>query len=549
MENEATMGQVVPFARSAEYLRRLALKQREQGMHVKALELFRMSLLKAPDDAQTIMEIAETYALMQCPTLSNQALFSLLQNEKVAPECLYGAGCNFYAVQMLDCARDCLVLYLKQRPDGPYAAEAVEIIESIDEELPEESPVEAKINRRIERVLDSMDSGRPELAARQVRRVLSVEKRNGGARALLAFALLKSGDAKGALEAARYAMRCNRGDIRALCALAASLKANGSDDIADIFLAKAARRIENDEDTQLVCQTACEMGAHARVLQMLERLCADMPFADDLLHMLAVASHNVGDPEEAVRIWKLLRRVNPMDSVAEYRLEMAEMHALPGTLPYDRQVPLGETLIRLGRLREWVQEGAGAILDRWRADDTLEKMLRWGLASDEPGVPEAMMGILATIGDSRAKSVLLDMLPDMEAPDERKHEALASLCAMGENGPFYALVGGRLTLVHIAKSEPGAPDPHLQALVETVRRHVAPRSKAEEALIKRLCEIAYRQPGATRAGFCARAVEFAFAGLRGKDVRPAARPVKRRKLERLARSIMKEAIKGEADQL
>lgn len=73
MANE-TMGRVLPFARSAAYLQRLADKQRAQGHLLQALELLRMSRQKEPEMLETTMEMAETYALMRCPALSNRLL-------------------------------------------------------------------------------------------------------------------------------------------------------------------------------------------------------------------------------------------------------------------------------------------------------------------------------------------------------------------------------------------------------------------------------------------------------------------------------------------
>jgi len=543
MEEKAITGQVLPFARSAEYLRRLAVKQREMGKLLPALELLRLSLAKAPEDAQTVMEIAETYAQMQCPTLSNRALFSLLDNDEMAPECFYGAGCNFYAIQMFDCARDCLVLYLQKRPDGAFAPEAVDMIEAIDTTNPETSALEMRINRRIERVLDSMDADKPYLAVRQIRRALALEQRNGGTHALLSFALLAAGDEKGALEAARYAMRLTHDDIRAVCAMAAALMANLSGDAARIFLERAVKRAENDDDLQLVCQTACEMGQHATVYKVLARMEAEAPLSDELLHLLASASINVGEKDNALRCWRLLRRIAPMDSVAEYRLKLAEEGKLATPVSYNRQVPLEETLNRLSRLRAWVQEGAPGLGERWAEDDELEKLLRWGGSCTEAGVPQAMIGVLTTMEDARGRAVLKDMLCDVFTPDTLKHSALAALCVMGMKGPYYALVRGRLTLVHVSKVNPKETDVHLKALMATVKRRLGPITQEEETCVGLLCGLSVSHAVAN-AAVRARVVELAFRRMRGESVSFEERPGKRRKMERYARRLMKEAQNG-----
>jgi len=541
MEREMTMGQVLPFARSAEYLRRLAVRQRELGKPLKALELLRLSLAKAPGDARAMMEMAETYAEMQCPALSNRLLFSLLMDKEIAPECFYGAGCNFYAMQMPESARDCLVLYLQKRPGGPYAPEAVELIESIDKEQEAGGGLETRVNRRIDRVLLSLDVDKPRLAARQIRRAIALEKRNSGTYALQAFALLAARDPKGALEAARFSARLQPTNIRAACAMAAALKANRADSAARAFLGRAVARIESDEDAQLVCQTACEMGEHETVRNVLRRIEAESPYSDELLHLLASASFNAGEPDEAMRCWRLLRRIDPMDTAAEYRLKLAEERRLKAPVPYSRQMPLTETLSCLSRLREWVQEGEASLRRRLAEDDGLEKVLRWGLSSEEAGIPQAMLGVITTMDGPACQAMLRDMLCDADAPDDLKHGALAALCVMGAEGPFYALIHDRLTLVHVSKVEQGGEDPHMDTLASVVARRLGPLSKEEERRVRMLCSLSLKYPGVVGASLRARAVEVAFRRMRGEAVALSIRPSDRRKMDRYVRKIMRGA--------
>ena len=549
MENKATKGQVLPFARSAGYLRRLAVKQRERGKLLQALELLRLSLQKEPENAETLLEMAGTYAKMQCPALSNRALFPLMKNEAVAAECFYGAGCNFYAMRMPAPARDCLVLYLQKQPDGRFSSEAVELIEAIDEMAEEEKQSQSEHSDRIGRALDALDAGKAKLAVRLMRRALSVARKSAGAHALLSFAHLSAGDARAALDSARTALKCDKQDLRALCAMAAALKKSCAGEAADAYLARAIDRMESDEDTQLVCQTACEMGEHACVRSVLKRTEADAPFADELLHLLATACYNAGDTEEAIRRWKLLRRINPMDSVAEYRLKMAEAGRLPAQISYLRQVPLSETLARLGRLRGWVQEGADALRNRFEEDAALESLLRWGLLSAEQGIPQAMIGVLTTLRGPRARDALQDLLCEIGYPDELKHNALAALCLMGVRGPFYALMGDRLTLVHVSRAEMDRQSPRIQSLLRLLRQRLGNLTDSEGQYLEALCRAAASQEGSWPPAFRARAIELAFGLGRGEKRMLPAKPAERRKLERFASRILKEAKGHEMHQL
>ncbi len=539
MANE-TMGRVLPFARSAAYLQRLADKQRAQGHLLQALELLRMSRQKEPEMLETTMEMAETYALMRCPALSNRLLFSLLENDENDAACLYGIGCNFAALGLNACAVDCLALYLHQCRDGEYAAEASELLESLTAET-EESAVgpEARLSLRMERAVGALERGRPRLAARLLRRALALDRRNAGAHALMSFALLGDGRPREALEAARCAVRCCRQDVRAQCAMAASLAALGSMDPARAFLRRAGECMEDDADFSLVCQTARKMGEHETVIRLLTPLENEAPLSDAILHWMASAHYNAGHAGEAVRRWRTLRRIDPMDTVAEYRLRMAEEGALAVPVSYERQVPLEETLSRLSRLRLWVQEGPESLRARWQENTALEPLLRWGLSCPEEGVPGAMMGVLASLGDARARQALRDVLCDPFCLPEEKHNAVAALHLCGETGPFYAEISGRLARIHVARANEAADTARYQALVRAVRARVG--EKAEEAPLQAVCRAVAALPGPMDALFRARAAETALRALWGQPCQLRLARGQWRKIRRCARRILREA--------
>lgn len=543
MNNEA-MGKMVPFMRSPEYLRRLALKQRGQGKPIRALELLRLSQNKALDDAKTKMELAETYATIHCPTLSNQTLSSLFENESFAAESFLCAGRNFLAMRMDDMARDCLMMYLQKKPNGSHAVEAVDLLEMIGHDVPEKISMEERVNARINRVLSSLDNGRPKLAVRQIRRALSLDRHNSGVHAFLSFALLGAGDSKGALTAAKKAMRCSKQDIRALCAMAVSLKAANMQDTGRSFLLRATKRIEDEDDAQVVCQAACEMGEHKSVQTMLKELEQQAPYAVDLLHLLATASYNAGETEEAKRCWRLIYRINPMDSIAKYRLRLAENNELEKEISYARQVPMRETLERLAILRGWMQDGMEALSARWQESDELEALLRWGLSSEEPDIPQAMMGILSMLADKRSEQMLLDLLFDINITNEVKHHALATLCIIGVKGPFFAVINNRLTLVHVSKMQDGGENDYVTSLYETVQKRFDTLTEQDMEQMRALCQIAARQTTPMGEVFRVFGVELAMRRLRGENISFATRLSIHRKLQRYAFRIAQEYKKN-----
>lgn len=540
MENNKAMGHVIPFERSAEYLRRLAARKVSAGKPLAALELLRLSQRKAGGDAPTQFDIALIYAQIHCPQLSNRALFPLFDDEELGPESLYRAGCNFYAMRMEKSARDCLVLYLQKQPDGRFAPDAVDMIEAVDGDERMISAQDFRINRRTNRALSALTDGRPLLAARLIRRVLALEKKNSGAYALLSFALLACDKKEEGLAAARRALRLSGEDIRALCAMAASLKAVGSAEAAKAFLRRAVLSVENEEDGEFVCRTACDMGAHALARDVLRKMEGAMPLSDELLHLLAAVSYNTGNKDEALRCWRLLRRIDPKDMIAEHRLKSAEAGTLELPLSYQREIPQKEVLERLTRLRTLVQEGVGGLNEQWRENELLERLIRWGLCAPQPGIAEAMMGLLTTIQAEGATAPLLDLLPDATIPDDRKRNALAALCLMGAGGPHYAVIGERITLVHVSRAEKGKNDGQAEMLAQHVRRRLGRLTRNEEAMLLPLCRAACAQERGMSAMFRLRGVEMALLYASGKYSHTGAYTEQHRRLMRFARRIIKE---------
>lgn len=413
---DKAMGRLLPFARSAEEVRGLANRQQAHGNPVKAIELLRLSLAKAPEDKDTLLAMAETYASIGCWTLSNSAYFSLIQDEEYAAASFYNLGVNFSTMQVDSLAHDCLVLSIQNDPEGEHVPDAVELLDSIDEAHSITDPLETRIQSRMERVLTAMDAGNAQLATRLVRRVLSIDKHNSGVHSIHSYALLASGDAMGALKAARKAYKLDREDVRALCAMASALHASQSMEASRKYLERALALIEQPDDAQLVCQTACESGQHDVVVTLLQRVEHNVPYSDEVLYPLAVALYNCGETEEALRRWRLMRRIDPMDTVVSYWLDMVEEGNFPGTIPYLRQVPLSEILLRLENLRIWVHEGNDKLKQRWRESDAMEALVRWGLTCGEQGIPQAMCSILTSIGDEKAKGVLCEVLYDINIP-------------------------------------------------------------------------------------------------------------------------------------
>ncbi len=540
MRNEK-MGQLLPFAQSAQALRRFAGKHRAQGNDLQAVELLRLSLQKDANDAETALSLAEAYAAIQCYALSNKILFPLIDDDTVGEACLFGIGCNMMSMGLELCARDCFVMYLQKYPDGASVQEAVEMLESCDEAEEPLSPRQQRVEQRVDRALRALDAERPALAVRFLRRALTLCGRDSGIYALFSFALLALPDPKQALEAAKHAVSIDREDLRARCALAIALYKNGAKNNGVAFLEQAAAAVQDEREAILVCHVACEMDAPQVVLDVLADTLAGAPYSDDVLHLAACAQYNNGNLEEAIRCWKLLRRIDPLDTVAEYRLEAAQQGTLPTKLPYVRQTPLEETLARLSRLRKLVLEGPQAMQEQLEnKEGELEKLLSWALTSDEAGVCATAVSVLMTLSGRRAEALLLSVLCDVDASWTLKHEALAALCVMGVKGPFYVVIDGRMTLVRVSRGQERPSLAHENMLYSVMKQRTGASGEKEKKALRALCRAVLENGAIVGGATRMRTVAAAYALLRQESVDLPKKTKDRRKLLRVARRLAAE---------
>lgn len=537
------MGRILPFARNAQQVRELAGRQLVKGDLLSALELLRVSLEKAPQDNETVLAMARLYAQMQCWALSNSAYFSIAHEEACRAECFYGMGCNYYEMRSYTTARDCLIMALQTDPDADFVPDIVELLDITEEAKRDDDDLGAeRMQHRMTRVMRAMDAGQARLGARQLRRMLPLDSRNGMLLSLQTFALLAAGDAKEALDAARSAYRKDRHDVRILCAMASALHANNSPAAAHSFLRRAQSEAPDDGSRQLVCHTACEIDAHAFVVDMLMEAEQEQPYADHMLHMLATALHNTGACEEAVRRWQLLKRIHPMDTVAAFRLRGATLKELPPLLPYTRQVPLSEMLHRLETLRGWTHEGQAALQARWQNDNALESLVSWGLACEEPGIANAMCSLLSSLGGAKAESLLRGLLCSPEASASLKETALASLSSMQAPLPLYAIMNDRLTLVNVSRvADESRHEPdRLQSLCRRVERRLAGFGDINGPLLRSICTLALANQKQQPVSILTHAAVLAYSAIARIPFSSSVPVAGRRKAARLAQHIIRE---------
>lgn len=449
---------VVPFARDAGFLRSRARDHARAGRMLEAMELYRMLAGREPRDPLQLLELANQYSEMGAYELGNRLLFELAQNEHHVAACLFALGRNFFSMQDARRAQDCLLTAIRLEPSGPFAEEAEAILDMLDEAAAG-TLAGNRIEKAMQRGVRALETNQPERAVRWIGYAIRKGEENPEALALLCFAHLACGHPDEAMRWARRAYRRNRRSVYALCAMACALFALNNPLLCAKFLDRAQGEAALPHEIALLCQSACEVGAHDMVLSLLRAVHAEQPYTPSLLHMLAAAYWNIGQARQAQQHWATLRRLDPGNLVASVMHERAKKKAALG----EEQEPPGpedqcgyrielspeDSIEKLLIVQQTLRRGPEALQARFDADAELAAILAWGLTvqDEHDGTRNAMLSLLGSLKGEKADRMLLALLTDADQSEDIKREAMSLLTKRGLCGPFYMESGGRILRV------------------------------------------------------------------------------------------------------
>ena len=476
------MENVVAFERSGTYLRRKAAENRREGRYADALTLLYLARGKTDFDASLEMEIAEIMNEMGCCEESNQILLRLLQRGEMKGECLYAIASNYLNLQDPERARHMALMCLAEEPEGEFSLDAQDVIDAAEEMLEQTDAKSEHSEQLLRRGLRALEQGQAERAQRLLQRAV---KTGGGAEALtvLSFCHLMQEDTRRALSAAVRAHAAAPHDIRTQCARACARFASGDRKEAVKILQRAEREHPEPPELMLLCQSACDMGLDAMAYRQLRALSTFQPYAPRVQLMLSVAALNLGHVREAARALGPLCRLFPQNPVYDAYFRIARERLERGDeqppakeserLPYSGQPPQGVSLGWLVDLGTQLVTGAEELRARIETDDSFYRVLEWLLHVQLPGtdVWQTVLRSLSRVQSGRVKGLLCDMLTDASLADEVKREAMTALGVLGERGPLYADIDGRMVRMTVRTGVSQRPlsqsyERVLQAVVE-----------------------------------------------------------------------------------
>ena len=420
---------VVPFDRSAAYVRHRALNNMRENNPVDALELMRSAVEHSPDNREYLLDLAEMYCEMGLHEQSNRILLDMIAQKDAPAECYYGLALNQLGKNELESARQALNLY-RQHAGGEYEQDVVGLATEIDFCDAMKKPLDRKLRRAVqiaEHACEALRADDPERARALFERSLALQPGQTEMRALYAMALKLLDEEEAALREAKAAVEDEEASVRTLCVAAQVFWVCGRIDEGR-FLARRAIDLRPDGvELRLLTFALCELEMYAEAAEAAKGVLRETPHDKHFLHLRAVTLHRSGAEDAlAEPFWLRILRIDPEDSVARYYHEIAlrgELRDIEPELVYE--VPAEEYRRRMTVITDCLEQSSELATKRWREDKTFRELLRWALNTQNEYCGRAVAMLLVNVDDEVADSVLREMFYNAAIPIPVKlHAAL-----------------------------------------------------------------------------------------------------------------------------
>nr|MDD6336666.1 tetratricopeptide repeat protein [bacterium] len=438
---------LVPFMQDAQQLHRRGVRHLEDGNIAQAMGYLTRAWEQQPENAEFVLDYAQALHVAELYDLSTRALLMLdYYGRRQVPEAYFGLACNFFKTNRADLAAQYLKEYIDCDETGPYAAEAYDMLEHIEE-------VDGEEAAQGEGVLPAADvwardgllylaQGRHQEAAPYLSQA-ALAGTTLMPRHNLAQALFASGQEEEAIHISQRMAHENPGDVLARCNLALFYAKRGEQGPLNRWLEEVERAAQNGDEAAKGMGAAVlgQMGRYEQAWQLMKSSGVLNGFETQALHMAAALAYNAGRRAEAARIWQRMCRAFPMDIQAPYFRALAlepareddEKLALEYRFPHEKAVT--EMITLLARI-----EGEGAA-EAWARDITFRRTVRWGLEWGTGSVKGRILSFLEKCADGHAIHLMREMLLWEDGEPAVRQQAVEALMRL-TRGPFLACMGG-----------------------------------------------------------------------------------------------------------
>lgn len=449
-------GKVIPFTQNATFYMRRGEKELEKNDYIAALAKYREAYERAPEDPEISISLAEILSQMQRFEESNRILHLLdAAIDETPPEFHFGLACNYFGLQDYDSAADCLEEYLDEDPDGPFAADAEDFLDLIEDDdamfeatgLKTDDDYEDNAVCRFARSL--LASGEMQYAVEELEHRIGQSPDSVKVREQLAIALFCANRSEEARATAQKLLSELPGNVIANSTLALMDLENGDRAAAELRLAAIADiRSLDPEELHSIAVLQLDLGKFEDAEKTLSVLLQLMPYDENVLHKAGYARFMRGDAEGAKACYHKLLRIDPHDTVAKYYLNQCK-HADASQksasarwiIPY--QVPFGEAFRRLNHINRMLAQPHEELYLTWSEDAGFRDMLVWATTLSDNRVKKSMLSLVFTFGDRYAERILREFLLRTDQPDELKRAVFGMLKHLSAKEPYQAYLNGR----------------------------------------------------------------------------------------------------------
>ena len=448
-------GKVIPFAQGASFYMKRGAKEMEKNDLLNALSRYRQAMEKAPDDPEPWIAASEILSQMQRFEESNRLLMLLVSAGKGTAECFFGLACNYFGMQEYDYAVDSLENYLDADPDGPFAMDAEDFLDFLDDDgamfeatgLNCDQDYDDNASCLFARHL--MESGEYADAIKELQHQLTISPDSMPVRNQLAVAYLVGGEQAQALTLVQQILAEDPKNVLARCNLALLYHESGNEAAARAEM-EPLNQLDTDAPDELhnISIMQLDLGLFQEADATIKKLLQFLPYDENAIHKQGYCRYMTDDFQGAATCYKRLLKIHPDDTVARYYLAQCKKTELDHKarlarwmIPY--QVPFSETFRRLNQINHYLASSEEELRSLWEKDHHFTSLLLWGLSLPEPRIKKSMLSLLYTFQDKKSEFLLRDYLLRTDQPDAIKRVVFGMLKHLGAQEPYMAYLNGQ----------------------------------------------------------------------------------------------------------
>lgn len=231
----------------------------------------------------------------------------------------------------------------------------------------------------------------------------------------LSLAYFCDGKINKAIETSLEVLAMDPQNIHANCNICLFIKERDGAESSKKYLDKIVNfKTHDPEELHKIAVTLCELKEHRLANRVLKQLLQYKPYDIRVLHYIAVSHFNLKEYKESIKHWTKISKIDPDNAISDYYIRLAREYAAnkdsSREIFYHFQVPYDEILRRIKELNNILRLDERELLIRWRNDDNLISLLRWGLGLNDDLIKKAIINVVASFNDSKAEEFLREFL-------------------------------------------------------------------------------------------------------------------------------------------